>query len=494
MSPADRLERLSTLKRETDLLTRAAQYVLAERVYLAQSLPYAPAPTTPCLGLPNELLSYIFEVGCTNPEPNSRPDEYDAFRDTIGATCKAFRSILLKSPRCWSTIKYRVEFSFSTLCHSRLEQRVQLLLSRSENCAIRICLYARPGRREKLPLGKISAILRPHLCRCVSLDVATDDTNITRLFPRGAMPRLRQTRIQYFHPRSIEFHFFPWVIQDNPVLQSLWMDIRTLSSIGVESFESFPGATLMELHMEGVLPGNLMVELLSRCSALERLYWDSWSHVATTHSTITLPSLTQLDFNAATGSVLGHIEAPELREISFSSARGEEEPGSSSRSLFSTKKPFSRLHKLQLVSYDRESLPLEMAAIIPSFISLNPTIAELHLFPFPSTPAATTRRITGFLDRLHYNSPRQMQCPSLTYLFLAVPDAVWKSHFFPEINACIRKLLTRLDKTFVALSYNEVKDSDYAKGKVPLIGNLLDQFPGRIQIAGNKKERTLWWS
>jgi hypothetical protein len=481
-SPADYFGRLSTLKQEADLLNRAAQYILAERVELARLLPQVPAPTTPFLGLPGELLSYIFEIGCTNPDPNSYPDEYDAFRDIVGATCRAFRSTLLKSPRCWTTIKY-LNRTFLSSYYTRLDQHTQLLLDRSQNCAIRICVHFDPLYHRVLSYDKISTLLRPHLGRCISLSIIAEDfLAVERVFPPGAMPRLRQTRLSYYNSKSTQIRPPPWAIQESSVIQSLWIDVCALGSISTESFRGLRGATLTELHVEGSFPNGAMLELLAQCSALEQLYWHSRDHIATTCSTaFNFPHLTRLDFDNCTSTALDSLDAPKLREVLFSEAFvGQSE--SSRHSFFYTNKPFTCLQKLQLVSYADDGL-------IPTFIRRNPTITEIHLIPCHSTPAATTRRITRFLDQFG----GRVQCSRLTYLSLAVPESVWKSHFFREMEVCIGKLLARLNKISLALSYAQVKDSDYAKGRVPLIGNLLDQFPGRIQIAGAQRRASRWW-
>ena len=318
----------------------------------------------------------------------------------------------------------------------------------------------------------ISVLLRPHLGRCIWLDIEAENLlAIERDFRN--MPRLRHTRISYRHSGPMTP---PWIIQENSILQSLWIDTGISGSFRAESFGGLRGTTLTELCVRGQFPNAVVLELLPQCSALEHLYWHSWDHIAITCTTLSFPHLTRLDINSRTGVALRSLDAPELREILFH--REYNESGSSTHSFFHTDKQFARLQTLQLVSYEDEDLIL-------TFILRNRTIREIHLFPTYTTPAATTRRITGFLSRFVVPLP---------HLSLAVPESVWKSHYFREMVVCIEKLLARLDEMSMAFSYAEIKDSDYAKGKVPVISTLLERFPGRIQIVGTQHRKSLWWT
>ena len=289
------------------------------------------------------------------------------------------------------------------------------------------------------------------------------------------MPRLRHTRISYRHSKSTLVQAPPWIIQENSILQSLWIDAGIFESFSAKSFRSLRGATLTELCVKGRFPSEVMLELLPQCSALEHLYWHSRDHITITSSTaLSFPHLTRLDFDSHTGTALGSLDAPELHEILFSRAYIEQS-GSNSRSFFCTDKRFTRLQILQLVSYEDEDL-------ISTFILRNRTIREIHLFPNYTTPA---RRIVGLLNR--FVAP-------LTHLSLAVPEPVWKSHSFSEMVVCIGELLARLDETPMALSFAQIKGAEYAKGKVPVINTLLERFPGRIQIVETQNEKSLWWT
>lgn len=153
--------------------------------------------------LPIELQDEIFFI-CTSPFPRFSVKEAPI---VLARVCRAWRSIVLSTPRLWSSFDVEIQGSdASGLLHDdRLMHRMKLWLERSRSCPLSVRLTYNPvGRVSDDRSTKLLIALAPEVRRWQRAHFALPAASITELrhLPSNSFPTLRSLTLRVTGVRS----------------------------------------------------------------------------------------------------------------------------------------------------------------------------------------------------------------------------------------------------------------------------------------------------
>ncbi|KAF8294743.1 hypothetical protein DL93DRAFT_2161386 [Clavulina sp. PMI_390] len=385
-------------------LTQKAMELLSSRIsFLKMQEARLNNALQPILKLPENTLGLIFSISFPVPEdawPHRRPlsqknewtpVESDAFRQSVGLTCRAFYNTLCHTPQCWSIVPINVNGPYGTQAHS-----LEASLSRSKGLMYDLYIRCDETSEYAPPLQAHAAALRRHSHRCRSVfahnlrNAGTEiayallsnsvPTNLSHLciywtakpswntasiipvnsVPTGAMPPIR----------SIAVHYDPNAgpLVDAP-LDPIWVS----------------GNTLTRLRLSGQ---PSITRLLQSCSSLEHLEWNSSLAVPLTAAAadppiLELPRLISLAIFGFVGACsLPPIAAPLLKQLRVTDLH---DPNTVSPNTINGWGPFFffRASQPRLPSLKRAAFTLnyQPSSATVRFLSAHPLLEELYMKP-----------------------------------------------------------------------------------------------------------------
>ncbi|KAF9270161.1 hypothetical protein L218DRAFT_982792 [Marasmius fiardii PR-910] len=252
----------------------------------------SPAPLLTITRLPTEILLYIFTWG-NEIEVDDASRDFDSFMEPffpkfcvkIAVVCRAWRNLVLTSPRLWTNIVINI--------HNI--ERAKLFLERSYPCPIALQVYG-----NLLPHDIISATV-PHSSRLRSLTIRAGSPQEAALYSNvSPLPCLEELCVMV---RSWETTDPEWdesllnLIRNSTALRS-----ATFKGILPLNFETVPWENLSFLNVKQFRPTyEQLRSLFNRAPRLDTLYL----------STFLFPSEDQ-------PQVLPAIEAPSLKDLRIS--------------------------------------------------------------------------------------------------------------------------------------------------------------------------------
>lgn len=346
----------------------------------------------PCLSLPEEILSRIFEVNYplpgnvwpnrpSRPSPSRwSPDEYNDFLQSVGQTCTMFRSILLRSSRCRGIVMLDL---LEDQCTPLVALEAQLVRSHPHL----FDLFINMDLDESCAgaFQSEASILAQHMQRCRSIVTNNDGYGIAifhALMSGASFSSLAHV--------SLSWTGAPDEMPDNITIQSLLpgddhgaVPLSSLSiSDSLYSYVNYSSVflrlhslanSLTRLRLRGPFPAPSVVPLLGHCLALEHLHWGNINTSPQTDTALlNLPCLKSLELEglyAVAG--IPSIHAPLLEQLVV---KDDEEWETSPFTLFGS-------DQLPLLSLKRVSFRTTRpsADYCVSFLRKHTTIEELSL-------------------------------------------------------------------------------------------------------------------
>lgn len=329
---------LYAVKEEEALIEEAAS-LLDERRIIAQAQgAHLQNALQPCLRLPHEVLSAIFEVGVPIPgnawlhqnAPRNRVyeslhKEYESFLQSVSLTCATFRSILLRTSKCWVYMGLELTSSRHTPL-SVLETRLALSHPQPFELHLNIDLddsFANSFQSESTILSR-----RLHRCRSVTIRNSGYGFAVAHTLMSSAGLSSLEHMYAYWARdfegtggfRNIASLFPANSATIRPLLSlSLVDSIPPLHNFSIALSQLHSSLdSLTRLRLRGIFLGLEVIQLLKRCAALEHFDWDSSDEFFQPSDTtvIELPHLLSLRVVSSNLNIqLPPINAPLLEQV-----------------------------------------------------------------------------------------------------------------------------------------------------------------------------------
>lgn len=380
---------LRAAQQEETLIEKAVSLLEERRLVVQARKGRAHNALQPCLRVPEEILSMIFEVAAPTPanawpycrSPITRKwydwslKEYESFLRSVGLTCSAFYSILLRNPRCWSFVDLTITSAKASTLLATLETR----LIRSNPGLFDLFITTDLDEALIRGVDSQSLLLGRHLHRCRSVTIFNSGDFLTIpivLLSSTPLCALAHVFVDYSGaedgPRDIDY-LLPATNATVPLLTlsiNNWQHSDAMFAPAISRLH--PSVTaLTRLRLCGNFPNTCVIPLLRCCTALEHLEWTSGE--TSDEPDFALLELSCLKSLLIKGFTAAHelppIRAPLLEQVGLLDMVENEE---TIISIFRPNQP--HLPSLKRFWYRGALLPIDETKC---FLQRHPTVEEL---------------------------------------------------------------------------------------------------------------------
>lgn len=377
--------RVWKLKQEAVLITEVLAMLEQERKNIELHLALAHNALLPICRLPDELLSIVFEIQAPFPGDTwqiecDEPwflDDYMEYVASVSKTCSRFRVIVLRNPRCWSSIRSSLSFQQGDSTSSFLE--LASYLSRSKKHPFNLALDFKFDKPEVKTFKKMLTFLEQHMERCQTLQYVCHEKDVLHLIsPSTPLAALRHLSITWkgsrHNPTSV-----PIFAQLVEPLLNLWLS--DMDSDEATSMADFLGALRMDcltrLSLGVHLQAQDCVQILSRCSSLKQLHikYPESTQNAPQSEAISLPFLVSMSLTGAVEDDWRslRLDCPQLSRVWIAT-----DPSDTRHLPSILQEPVSAPSSLIRLAYQPHNISQDA---LERFMHLHTRVEELAWFP-----------------------------------------------------------------------------------------------------------------